>query len=735
MSLQVGELYATLTVDKSKFSGTLSTAEKEATSSGGKLSSIFQGVGMAVGMYMTQIAGDVLKFGESSMKNAEALEQAQELVKIAFKTTATAVEDWANTNSVAMGVNNEDLENMMAKYGVWAKNVGMSTDDAAAHAEDLATRAREISEATGSSFDDVFSALQRGEQGATKGLKQYGVAIDNSAIQAEALKLGLIHVGEKMTLADKAAATHALIMQQTAQYTQAAADMSDTMAVKEARLGAVMDQIKEVVGGAFVTIASKLMDVLIPAFTRLSGWFEKNGPAIEAAIKEIMDAISSEIPTVVAVIQPLIDGFTTLATYIGNLLSQGDNLKLFLAALGGIILLVVVPPMVAWAAATVIALAPLVAIGAAIVGVLYVLNQMGVLQPIITEVTKLFGEAMDYISSNVIPDLQAAFDWFVKNVMPRIDDAFDWFSQNVVPALRDILEFIVNTVFPDLETAFDWFVKNAVPPIEAVINDLVDIFDNAFSIIMQVVQFFIEQFTDFWHEYGDNILDIIRSVLGSIQDLFQNVLQIIQGIFDTFSALFKGDWGGVWNGILEIFSGIWNEISSVIKAAFDSILTLLDGAGITGAWNAIWNGISSGIGAIWDGITGTIKGAINLIIGLINDLINALDTIQVPKFSIPNPLGGTVDFGGFGINIPTIPYLAGGTPWFAGGLARVGEQGAETVLLPQGSKVLSNGQSRAMGGGASVTIGTINGVSGDEVERQVTRGLRRANLAAALHGR
>jgi len=57
------------------------------------------------------------------------------------------------------------------------------------------------------------------------------------------------------------------------------------------------------------------------------------------------------------------------------------------------------------------------------------------------------------------------------------------------------------------------------------------------------------------------------------------------------------------------------------------------------------------------------------------------------------------------------------------------------VLLPQGSKVLSNGQSRAMGGGASVTIGTINGVSGDEVERQVTRGLRRANLAAALHGR
>lgn len=77
-----------------------------------------------------------------------------------------------------------------------------------------------------------------------------------------------------------------------------------------------------------------------------------------------------------------------------------------------------------------------------------------------------------------------------------------------------------------------------------------------------------------------------------------------------------------------------------------------------------------------------------------------------------------------GSGSPSIPKFARGVRNFSGGLAIVGEEGAELVELPRGSNVYSHNQSKAMmgGGGVSIVINDQRGANAAPVEQRESRG-------------
>ena len=137
-----------------------------------------------------------------------------------------------------------------------------------------------------------------------------------------------------------------------------------------------------------------------------------------------------------------------------------------------------------------------------------------------------------------------------------------------------------------------------------------------------------------WSKRFGFLGDILNGLLANVRNIFNSVKQIFSGIIDFIAGVFTGNWSRAWQGVKDIFGGIMSGLGAVMKAP------------------------------------------LNGVIGLINAAISGLNKIKIPSIDIP--FFGEV--GGWGFNIPKIPYLAKGGIIDTPTLAMVGEAGKEAVV-------------------------------------------------------
>lgn len=149
----------------------------------------------------------------------------------------------------------------------------------------------------------------------------------------------------------------------------------------------------------------------------------------------------------------------------------------------------------------------------------------------------------------------------------------------------------------------------------------------------------------------------VAAVVGFIRDHWVLLFAILTGPVGLAVKWVVQHWGG----IVGFFAGIPGKIKGVVGG----VVTVL-----TAPFRTAFNAIAD----LWNGTVGTLS------------------------FHIPD---WVPKLGGKGFSMPKLPHLALGTSDFAGGFARVGERGPETVWMPQHSQVWSHGDTP---GGAGVTI-------------------------------
>lgn len=308
MSLQVGELYAAMTLNTDAYKKGLTGSEKSTRSWGQRLGTAFKNVGKAVAVGLVAAGAALIVLGKKALDNAVEQEIALRKLDVVFGKNAGAVQKWAEDNAFNLGVADDALETSVARFAQWAQNAGMSTKEATDAAEAMATRASEIAKVTGASYDEVFNALVKGTQGATKGLKDYGVAIDTTAIADEAHRLGLVKKGEAVDQEAAAQARASLILQQTAKYTKEAAEADDGMVAGKMRLGVVIDNVMDGIGQVVLDVVNNVMPTLLDIFAKVNDWVVKHGPEIQATLETVFNAVGTVISFLVdTVLPPLLD--------------------------------------------------------------------------------------------------------------------------------------------------------------------------------------------------------------------------------------------------------------------------------------------------------------------------------------------------------------------------------------------------------------------------------------------
>lgn len=311
--ISVGALYATLRLDRSQFDADVRSSKGRF----GGLADAAKGAGLLIAGALAAAAAGIVAFGIASIGNAQDQERAWGRVSAVFGASGDAVNRWAEQSSRALGVTDDQLEMSVANFAEWAKNAGVSTADATSAAQAMATRASEISLATGKSYDEVFGALQKGAQGSLKGLKEFGVAIDTNAIKQQALTMGLWDGTGALDASAAAQARSALILAQTTTYQEQAAGMTGTLADSQRKFGVVVDEVQDTVGAAFMNVATAVLPIFLDAFATVSDWITAVMPTVEATLGGFVDSASGGMALLTDTVLPALGAaFAWLTTNI-----------------------------------------------------------------------------------------------------------------------------------------------------------------------------------------------------------------------------------------------------------------------------------------------------------------------------------------------------------------------------------------------------------------------------------
>jgi len=200
----------------------------------------------------------------------------------------------------------------------------------------------------------------------------------------------------------------------------------------------------------------------------------------------------------------------------------------------------------------------------------------------------------------------------------------------------------------------------------------------------------------------NSVGNIVGVVIGNIADIISDIITVFKGLIHFISSVFSGDWSEAWNGIVDAFGGIFSLIGDIAKGPINMVIGLING---------MLDGLESGI---------------NWIVRRVNAL----------SFDVPDwvPVIGGDHFGfdlpevGFG----SIPYLAEGgyvkpnTPQ----LAMIGDNKHQGEVVAPEDKLLEMAQKAAdMASSAELLAEAIS------ILKQILRILETLDLDIQLDGK
>lgn len=149
---------------------------------------------------------------------------------VVFGKSAKIITDWGENAAKQAGLAKSEFYQAGAVIGAGLKNAGFSLDDAANQTINLTQRAADMASIFNTDVNDAMLALQSALRGEYEPARRFAVSLSETAVKAEAMRLGIAKTGEELSTYQKTQARLSLIMQQTAQFQGDFVNTSDQLA-------------------------------------------------------------------------------------------------------------------------------------------------------------------------------------------------------------------------------------------------------------------------------------------------------------------------------------------------------------------------------------------------------------------------------------------------------------------------------------------------------------------------
>lgn len=616
--------FATLTIIPSAkgfgsaLTGQTSGAMKKAGSDGGAAFSgsvlgSMKGLGVAVAGIAA--AAGLGSFFKDAVGQAADLEQSVGAIETVFKGSADQMLSWSKSAATAVGLTQNEYNELGTLIGTQLKNGGTSMDEIAGKTNDLIGVGADLSSMFGGTTADAVDALSSALKGERDPIERYGVSLNQASIDAKAAELGFQKVGGSLSQQANQAATLALIMDQTADAHGNFGKEADTLSHKQQVLNAMWENGKTQIGQAFLPAVSALAGVLISVL----------GPALDGAVKGV-NFVSDAVRYVVGYLNG-----SGADVDLGGWEGAFEGVAIFIQGLANTF-----GPVIGQIGA---AFAPFIGqIGSALgqlapafAQVLPSISPFGIilqgLLPILPQIASLLGlvaaslagalagalTSLAPVLSAVAQALSGALTTAIPLLLPLIG-SLAGVIVTLVPVVAQVLAAIlplVATLISALVPVFMQLVSAVLPPVISIVGMLAAAIGPLVNVLLAYLVPAIQA-----------LLPVVTQVFTNVLNIIRPVLQIVQGVIAVVLGVISGNWSQVWNGIVAIFSGVWNLIKALVTNALNTVKVVITAALglIKAAWSGAWTSVSQIFGSIWSGLTGAVSRGIDNVVSFFSGL-------------------------------------------------------------------------------------------------------------------
>ena len=182
-----------------------------------------KGFGNSVSKYLgpaliaaTAAAGAfAVKLGVDAVNAASDLIETQNKVAVIFGDSADSILEFAETSVTALGQTETMALEAAATFAQFGKAAGLADQDLVDFSTDLVTLSADLASFNNSTPEAAITAIGSALRGEAEPLRRYGVLLDNAALKAEAMNLGIFDGTGQLSTQQKVLAAYEVILKQT----------------------------------------------------------------------------------------------------------------------------------------------------------------------------------------------------------------------------------------------------------------------------------------------------------------------------------------------------------------------------------------------------------------------------------------------------------------------------------------------------------------------------------------
>jgi hypothetical protein len=272
--------------------GALDDVGSKAGDLGGKL--VDFGTKAALGIAAATAGAAVIAKG--LVDSASDLEEVQSKTNVIFGDGSDVVSKFAEDAAKSFGQSKTAALTAASTFGVFGKAAGLTGDDLGTFSTDLVALASDMASFANTSPEEAAEALGAALRGESEPIRKYGVMLDDAALKAEALAMGIYDGKGPLTQQQKTLAAQAAIFKQTSDAQGDFARTSDGVANQQRIMAAQFENVKAKLGTAlmpaFASAVGFITDKVLPIFSTIADVFEKDG------LSGVIDLIKGKLPEI-----------------------------------------------------------------------------------------------------------------------------------------------------------------------------------------------------------------------------------------------------------------------------------------------------------------------------------------------------------------------------------------------------------------------------------------------------
>lgn len=536
----------------------------------------------------------IASFAKECLDLGSDLQEVQNVVNVTFTTMSEKVNGFAKNAAQTAGLSETMAKRYVGTFGAMAKSFKFTESEAYDMSTSLTQLAGDVASFYNLSQDAAYTKLKSVFTGETESLKDLGVVMTQTALDAYALEKGFGKTTQKMTEQEKVALRYQFVMDQLSGASGDFLRTSDSWANQTRLLNLQFDQLKATVGQGLInalTPAIKLLNAMLQklqtvaeVFKKLTEAFSSGGKSIGEAYQEAANGageLSENTKEAGNAAKRALAGFDELNVMKSNddsSASDGTGSIGFGSISTGQITIGAdvqdnASPLIDGIVQKVMSLIePLKSIDFS--GTIESFRGLG---SSIFTFGSIIAENLEWAWFNVLVPLS---NWTISDASPvAIDALTEAFTalalavrpvsegvKKLWPSLTPIIDFIKNNVISTLHKWRDAFDKvgkvfeEKGPKIQSIFTGIGEIV----QVVWKNVGPILSKFQKYWEFAFDFIGNIAANQIGYVIDLLGGFVEFIAGVF-------TGDWKRSLNGLIDILNAMISGSLSGINALIDAV--------------------------------------------------------------------------------------------------------------------------------------------------------------------